>query len=99
LTLAYTAKTQSGFNYCHETQFFPFHRMHLRAWRFSTLDTQTPLTRVLPNPHPATTGVIKLSGSCMGASGIACAGIAMANAKTIAINLIICSSFEPVGIN
>jgi len=35
----------------------------------------------------------------MGASGIACAGIAMANAKTMAINLIICSSFQPAGIN
>jgi hypothetical protein len=75
-------------SHCHFTQLLPFHRRHLRAWRFSCLDTQTPLTRVMPGPHPATTGVIMPPGSLRGARGIACADVMMTKVKAAkAINL------------
>jgi hypothetical protein len=40
----------------------PHLRTARRAWRFVVLATQTPLTRVLPAPHPAATCVIMPSG-------------------------------------
>ena len=40
-------------SHSHCAQVLPFHRRHLRAWRFSCLDTQTPLRRVWPGPHAA----------------------------------------------
>ena len=72
----------------HCAQVLPFHRAHLRAWRLSCLDTQTPLTRVLPTPHPATICVMMLSGSSTGATGIACADVVTIKTKAAkAINL------------
>ena len=57
------------------------------------LATQTPLTRVLPAPHPATTCVIMPSGSAIGATGIACTDVVTTKAKAAkAINLIIRTS-------
>jgi hypothetical protein len=54
------------------------------------LATQTPPTRVLPGPHAAAICVIMLSVAGIGATGIACADVAMAKAKAArAIALII----------
>jgi len=54
------------------------------------LDTQTPLTRVMPTPHPATTSVTMLSGCWIAASGIACVDDdAKARTKATLIILII----------
>jgi len=54
------------------------------------LATQTPLTRVLPAPHPTAACVITPSGWWTGATGIACADVVTAMAKAAkAINLII----------
>ena len=52
------------------------------------LATQTPLTRVLPAPHPTAACVIMLSGSWTGATGIACADDARAKTKVTATILI-----------
>jgi anti-anti-sigma regulatory factor len=50
------------------------------------------LTRVMPTPHPATTCVIKLSGSLIGATGAACTEVATKASAAKAINLIIRAS-------
>ena len=47
------------------------------------LATQTPLTRVLPAPHPTAACVIMLSGSWTGATGIACADDAHSGALSL----------------
>jgi hypothetical protein len=52
------------------------------------LATQTPPTRVLPAPQPYAACVIMASGSCTGATGMACTDIVSAKAnKEAAINL------------
>ena len=73
-------------------QLLPSHRKHLRAWRFATLDTQTPLRRVMPGPHAAAICVMMLSGALTGATGVACAGTAIATMKATATILIMFSS-------
>jgi hypothetical protein len=83
--------------YSYSAQVLPFHRRHLRAtlrvWRIVVLATQTPLTRVLPGPQAATTGVIMLSGCAIGAGVIACTDVASDKAKPVAtIHLIIGTS-------
>ncbi len=51
---------------------------------------QTPLTRVMPTPHPAMTCVTMLSGFWIGVSGIACVDDdARARTKATLIILII----------
>jgi hypothetical protein len=56
--------TRITIHYCSQAaQVSPFHRKHLRAWRLWCLDTQTPLTRVIPGPHAAAACVMMLSGS------------------------------------
>ena len=55
--------------------------------------TRRPLIRVMPTPHPATTCVIKLSGSLIGATGAAYTEVVTTKASAAkAINLIIRAS-------
>jgi hypothetical protein len=62
------------------------------------LATQTPLTRVLPSPHAAATGVIMLSDGVSGAGVIPCAVVPTNKTKLATANhLIICTSiYGPV---
>jgi hypothetical protein len=46
----------------------------------------------MPTPHPATTCVIKLSGSLIGATGAACTEVVMKASAAKEINLIIRAS-------
>ena len=76
--------------HCHAAQAFPFHRIHLRAWRTAALAVHWPFTTIIPGPQPNRTCVIKLSGCRSGARVIACDDVATANAKpTRAMSLII----------
>ena len=79
-------------SHCHCAQVLPFHRTHLRAWRFSCLEIQTPLRRVIPGPHAAAIWVIMLFGCWTGASGAAWADDISATAKATATSLIMFSS-------
>ena len=76
--------------HCHAAQAFPFHRIHLRAWRTAALAVHWPFTMTIPGPQPNRTCVIKLSDCRSGARVIACDVVAMAKAKpTRAMSLII----------
>ena len=76
--------------HCHAAQAFPFHRIHLRAWRTAALAVHWPFTTTIPGPQPNRTCVIKLSDCRSGARVIACDVVATAKAKpTRAMSLII----------
>jgi len=72
-TYSYWAQTPA----CHRRH----RRTARRVCRTVVLATHTPLIRVRPTPHAATTGVIMLSGCIIGAGVMACAEVPINTAK------------------